>query len=147
MEHIQNKSHVYIHVKFIFLQNCELDHRNSSPIGPWAQNSLSSSFIFLGPESDLALISALVSLRIQLMHFVPRKQKYISTPKAGCLTPQANSNRYPLFGRLGGPRAVLGALEGKKRLSTCRESKCYSSVVQPGYYGPIWTGLKEFNSK
>jgi len=31
MEYIQNKSHVYMHMKFIFLQNCELDHRNSSP--------------------------------------------------------------------------------------------------------------------
>jgi hypothetical protein len=53
MEYIQNKSHVCImHMKFTFLQNCELDHRISSPIGPWAQNSLSSSIIFLDPESD-----------------------------------------------------------------------------------------------
>ena len=43
------------------------------PIGPWTQNSLSSSIIILGPESDYALLSALVSLRIQLMRFVPGK--------------------------------------------------------------------------
>jgi hypothetical protein len=52
MEYIQNESHVYMHMKFIFLQNCDLDHRNSIPIGPWAQNSLSSSIIFLDPESE-----------------------------------------------------------------------------------------------
>jgi len=48
MEYIQNKSHVYVHMIFIFLQNCELDHRNSSPGG----NSVLR--LALGPKILLA---------------------------------------------------------------------------------------------
>jgi hypothetical protein len=33
MEYIENKSHVYVHMKCMFLQNCEPDYRNFSPGG------------------------------------------------------------------------------------------------------------------